>query len=187
LTRFDRIIDIYDLEKYSMKENFLFRIWFYFRNGWGTYFAFIFAAINTLTVTYFLAIENYPFLNQLFPTFVHYVFIISVIGVPILIAVGYVHFKRSLAYSAEADIVTEAHPYNFRILPGWNTEVVFPLYLTLSQMMIKWSKNEKLDNEEIEKLGLLQNKIEKLLRGEMVGEPRKKINTKFTNNSENED
>ncbi len=163
-----------------MKENFLFRIWFYFRNGWGTYFAFIFAAINTLTVTYFLAIENYPFLNELFPSFVHYVVIVSAIGVSILVGVGYAHFKRSLAYSAEADIVTEAHPYNFRILPGWNTEVVFPLYLTLSEMMIKWSKDEKLNNEDIEKLKNLQDKIQKLLRGEMVGEPRKKINTKFT-------
>ena len=169
-----------------MQGNFLFRLWFYFRNGWGTYFAFIFAAINTLTVTYFLAIDNYPVLNQLFPTFVHYVLTISAIGIPILVAVGYIHFKRSLAYSAEADIVTEAHPYNFRILPGWNTEVVFPLYLTLSEMMIKWSKNEKLDNEDIEKVKTLQAKIEKLLNGEMVGEPRKKNTTKFTDESEDE-
>ena len=45
-----------------------FRAWFYFRNGWSLYFAFIFAAINTLTVTYFLAIERYPVLNEIFPT-----------------------------------------------------------------------------------------------------------------------
>ena len=162
-----------------MKQSFFFRLWFYFRNGWGTYFAFIFAAINTLTVTYFLAIEEYPFLHDLFPTFVHYIVIISSIGVPILIGVGYVHFKRSLAYSAEADIVTEAHPYNFRILPGWNTEVVFPLYLTLSEMMIKWTKDEKLNDADIEKLQVLQDKIQKLLKGEMVGEPRKKIDTSY--------
>jgi len=145
-----------------MKQSFFFRLWFYFRNGWGTYFAFIFAAINTLTVTYFLAIEEYPFLHDLFPTFVSYVII------------------RSLAYSAEADIVTEAHPYNFRILPGWNTEVVFPLYLTLSEMMIKWTKDEKLNDTDIEKLQVLQDKIQKLLKGEMVGEPRKKIDTTYT-------
>lgn len=169
-----------------MKKNFFFRLWFYFRNGWGTYFAFIFAAINTLTVTYFLAIENYSFFNELFPTFIHYVVIISIIAVPILVSVGYVHFKRSLAYSAEADIITEVHPYNFKILPGWNTEVVFPLYLTLSEMMIKWSKDEKLDDEHIEKLKNLQDKIQKLLLGEMVGEPRKKINTKFRNKEKSE-
>ena len=170
-----------------MKGSFLFRLWFYFRNGWGTYFAFIFAAINTLTVTYFLAIDEYPFLHDLFPSFVHYVVIIASIGVPILIGVGYVHFKRSLAYSAEADITAEAHPYNFRIMPGWNTEVVFPLYLTLSEMMIKWSKNEKLDNDDIEKLTLLQAKIEKLLNGGMVGEPRKKNTTKFMDEPKSED
>ena len=162
-----------------MKQSFFFRLWFYFRNGWGTYFAFIFAAINTLTVTYFLAIDEYPFLHDLFPTFAYYVIIISSIGIPILIGVGYVHFKRSLAYSAEADIVTEAHPYNFRILPGWNTEVVFPLYLTLSEMMIKWSKNEKFNDGDIKELQVLQDKIQKLIRGGIVGEPRKKHETTF--------
>ena len=43
-----------------MKSNLAFRAWFYFRQGWSTYFAFIFAAINTLTVTYYLAIEKIP-------------------------------------------------------------------------------------------------------------------------------
>ena len=170
-----------------MNGSFLFRLWFYFRNGWATYFAFIFAAINTLTITYFLVIENYPSLNQIFPTFGHYVVIISLIAIPILIGVGYAHFKRSLAYSAEADIITEAHPYNFRILPGWNTEVVFPLYLTMSEMMIKWSKNEKPDNADIEKLKTIQDKIEKLLDGEMVGEPRKKESSKYVDDTKSKD
>ena len=162
-----------------MKQNYFFRLWFYFRNGWSIYFAFIFAAINTLTVTYFLAIEEYPVLHDLFPSFIHYVVIISSIGIPMLVGVGYIHYKRSLAFSAEADIATEAHPYNFRILPGWNTEVVFPLYLTLSEMMIKWTKDEKFNDDDIKKLRVLQDNIQKLLRGEMVGEPRKKIDTTF--------
>jgi hypothetical protein len=108
-------------------------------------------------------------------------------AIPILIGVGYAHFKRSLAYSAEADIITEAHPYNFRILPGWNTEVVFPLYLTMSEMMIKWSKNEKPDNADIEKLKTIQDKIEKLLDGEMVGEPRKKESSNYVDDKTSED
>jgi len=64
-----------------MKQSMFFRLWYYFRNGWSTYFAFIFAAINTLTVTYFLAIEEYPFLYDLFPTFVHYIVIVSSLNV----------------------------------------------------------------------------------------------------------
>ena len=61
-----------------------FRSWFYFRIGWNTYFAFVLAAINTLTITYYLAIENYPVLKDLFPTFEQYVLIVVSIGVPLL-------------------------------------------------------------------------------------------------------
>ena len=72
-----------------MKNSMSFRGWYYFRMGWATYFAFIFAAINTLTVTYYLAIEKYPVLTGIFPTFLQYVIIIAGIGIPILIIVGY--------------------------------------------------------------------------------------------------
>ena len=54
------------------KKKLGFRAWFYLRTGYAQYFAFIFAAINTLTVTYFLAIENYPFLYT--PSFIVFFF-----------------------------------------------------------------------------------------------------------------
>ena len=78
-----------------MEKNLGFRGWFYFRTGWATYFAFIVAAINALTVTFFLAIENYPSLSVIFPTFFHYIVIVVGVGVPVLVLAGYVHFKRS--------------------------------------------------------------------------------------------
>ena len=62
-----------------MKKNIFFRSWFYFRQGWSVYFAFIFAALNTLIVTYYLAIENAPFLKSLFPSFIEYVVILVTI------------------------------------------------------------------------------------------------------------
>ena len=82
-----------------MREAIPFRAWFYFRMGWATYFAFIFAAVNTLTVTYFLAIENYPSLQVVFPSFAYYIVIVSLIGVPLLVAIGYIHFKKSCCNS----------------------------------------------------------------------------------------
>ena len=85
-----------------MKESVPFRAWYYFRMGWSTYFAFIFASVNTLTVTYFLAIENYPVLQQAFPSFVHYIVVIILVGVPLLVAIGYIHFKKSPSFRAEA-------------------------------------------------------------------------------------
>ena len=88
-------IDIIRIELFYMGKNLGFRGWYYFRQGWSLYFAFIFAAINTLTVTYFLAIERIPFLTTIFPSFIHYVVITSSVAIPILVLVGYAHWKNS--------------------------------------------------------------------------------------------
>ena len=87
-----------------VKESIGFRSWYYFRTGWSTYFAFILAAINTLTVTYFLAIDNYPALKAVFPSFEQYIVIIVTIGIPLLIFTGYLHFKRTQAFKSEIDV-----------------------------------------------------------------------------------
>ena len=140
-----------------MEKNLGFRGWFYFRTGWQTYFAYIFAAINTLTVTYFLAIENYPSLSVIFPTFFHYIVIIVGVGIPILILVGYVHFKRSKSYRAEADIIIETHPHIRRILQ--NTEVLLPSYLKLTELVLKLSENKKLTDSELGEVSKLQKQL----------------------------
>ena len=136
-----------------MARNRGFRGWFYFRNGWSLYFAFIFAAINTLTVTYYLAVEKYPDLNWLFPTFFHYIAIVCSVGVPLLILVGYVHYKRTAARKAEVDISYETDAYKARTLV--NTEISMKLNLKLIDIVMKLSNNEKIpdnDYEEIKKL-----------------------------------
>jgi len=129
------------------------------------------AAINVLTVTYFLAIENYPVLQAIFPTFGHYIAIVVGTGVPLLVLVGYFHYKRSQAYVAEADINIEANPYWYKIPPGWNKEVVFPLYLNMINLMLKMSKNEKLAPDEIEKMSDIQKSLSNLIDGGYVGKP----------------
>ena len=154
-----------------MGKNRPFRAWFYFRQGWTAYFAFIMAAINVLTVTYFLAIENYPILQAIFPTFGHYITIVVSIGVPLLVGVGYVHYKKSPAYAAEADINVEAYPYLYKIPPGWNKEVVFPLYLSMLNIMIKMSKNEKLSTEETDEITNIQKSLSTLIDGGYVAKP----------------
>ena len=158
-----------------MKKTVGFRGWYYFRIGWSTYFAFILAAINTLTVTYYLAIENIPILQTIFPTFVTYVMIIVSIGIPLLIAIGYIHYKRSAAYSSETDVIAESNPYNYKLPPrGWNQSVNYPLYLLLTEMIIKSSKNEQFSDEELLEIKNLQKKIKLLIDGKFVNDPRKK-------------
>ena len=145
-----------------MKKALAFRSWFYFRMGWTTYLAFIFAAINTLVVTYYLAIERLPILKEIFPTFASYVIILVTIGVPFLILIGYVHYKKSGAYKAEADIFLESNPHLYRILT--NTEILFPLYLKISELLIKLSKNEKLSEDETKEITSLQNQLKEYMQ-----------------------
>jgi len=155
-----------------------FRGWYYFRQGWSVYFAFIMAAINTLTVTYFLAIENYPILQEVFPSFIHYIIIVGAIGVPLLITIGYVHYKRTMAFSAEADVIAEAHPYNYKLPPrGWNQQVNYPLYSLLTKFMLKLNNNEKLTEQEIKEIQDVQTKINILLDGNFIHDPRSRNKT----------
>ena len=140
-----------------MEKNLGFRGWFYFRTGWATYFAFIVAAVNALTVTFFLAIESYPSLSVIFPTFFHYILIVVSIGVPVLVIVGYIHFKRSKSFRAEQDILIETSPHTRRILQ--NTEILLPAYLKLTELMIKLSENKQLTDKELEEASKLQKQL----------------------------
>ena len=134
-----------------------YRSWFYFRIGWNTYFAFIMAAINTLTITYYLAIENYPVLKELFPTFEQYVVIVVCIGIPLLGFTGYAHYKRTKAFRAETDVWIESNPYQARLLV--NTEMILGLNQKLTEFIIKLSKDEELKDDQLKELSDLQKKF----------------------------
>ena len=134
-----------------------FRAWFYFRNGWSLYFAFIFAAINTLVVTYYLAIDKIPFLLDFFPSFGHYVAVAILIGIPFLIIIGYVHFKRSPAFRSEATIAFETNPYARRYLI--NSEINLELNLMILNLLSKLSNNEKLSEDELNTIQKSKNKL----------------------------
>lgn len=145
-----------------MRKKLLFRSWFYFRTGWSTYFAFVLGAVNTLTVTYYLAIEKAPDLKALFPSFTYYAAIITVIAVPILTLIGYIHFKKSDSYKAEADIGFESNRHFKRLIQ--NSELMIPLYLEIIELLTKLSQNSKLTDEELNKL----TKIKKELADHML-------------------
>ena len=140
-----------------VKESIGFRSWYYFRTGWSTYFAFILAAINTLTVTYFLAIDNYPALKAVFPSFEQYIVIIVTIGIPLLILVGYLHFKRTQAFKSEIDVLIESNPYQRRNTV--NGEVNLRLNLKILTMMLKISRKESFSESEIQEIEKLSDEI----------------------------
>ncbi len=139
------------------RKNLGFRAWFYFRQGWSTYFAFILAAVNVMTTTFYLAIKDVPALKTIFPSFLTYVGILTIIGIPLLTVVGYLHYKRTSAYAAEADIGVEANPHFRRMLV--NTEKILLQNLKLSRLLVKISKNEKLTEEDLKEIEEMQNEL----------------------------
>ena len=153
------------------KNSVPFRAWYYFRMGWSTYFAFILAAINTLTVTYFLAINNYPSLKLIFPSFEIYILIIVSIGIPLLIAIGYAHFKRTQAFKSEIDVMIESNPYQRRNTV--NNEINLRVNLQLMKLLTKLVNDEKLDTSESENLKKLIKTYEEFTE-----------NRSFVNNSD---
>jgi len=140
-----------------MSKNTGFRGWFYFRQGWTNYFTFIMAATNTLVVTYYLAIERYPVLLSIFPTFIQYVLIIVAIGIPLLVFIGYAHWKKTSARKAEVDIFYEVNPYIMRILV--NTELMLKINMKINQLLVKSQQNQKLSDSELEELASLQKQL----------------------------
>jgi hypothetical protein len=144
-----------------MRNNLGFRSWFYFRMGWSTYFVFILAAINTLTVTYFLAIDNYPVLKSIFPSFEQYAVMMVCIGIPLLILVGYAHFKKTLAYKSEMDVMIESNPYITRNTV--NADLSLKLNLKLISLLLKMSTGENIDKNEIDEIKKLQDDILKFV------------------------
>ena len=142
-------------------ENVGFRSWYYFRLGWTTYFAFIFAAINTLTVTYYLAIERVPILVTIFPNFLQYILIISAIGIPLLVIVGYIHYKRTVAFKSEVDVIMESNPYQRRNVV--NITLILQSIMETNQMLLKLAKNEKLSETEIGEINSKINDISKFV------------------------
>jgi hypothetical protein len=149
-----------------MKQNLGFRAWYYFRMGWSTYFAFVFAAINTLTVTYFLAIESYPVLKEIFPTFIHYVILLAAVGIPILTSVGYVHFKKSPSYRAESTVSYESNPWALRHVV--NSEYNILLTLRILEILNKLSEKNNDTPEELQQSIALENELREFLKNRSV-------------------
>ena len=169
-----------------MRKNLGFRAWYYFRIGWSNYFAFIIAAINTMVVTYYLAIGKIPSLKEIFPTFFHYALIWIIVGIPVLVAVGYIHYKRISAYHAESDILAESHPYNYKLPPGVSIEVIFPLYLAMTKMMIKWASNEKLSDDDLKQIAEMQKKMDLLIKGGSIKGTKISDSNLYDNQTNNE-
>jgi hypothetical protein len=149
------------------------RSWFYFQTGYSQYFTFTLALLNMLTTTYYLVIAQNELGDKLFTSFSTYVIISSIIGIPLLIFIGFVHMRRSQIYKSQQDVLQESWPYNYYLLPGIQKEVMAPLFrelLVLGRMSIS---NESITEQQSKRLDDLTQKLELLSSGGSLDMPKK--------------
>jgi hypothetical protein len=141
--------------------------------GYITYLSFIVAAANALVTIYYLAINRIPDLMILFPSFTIWtIFMLGVVS-PLGVFLGWLHFKRSPAYRSEMDIAVESNPYNYKLPPGYWKEALVPLLLELLRLDLKIISKEPLTEAEMNSLKTLQKKLETLIEGGHLGNPKR--------------
>ncbi len=150
---------------------FVTRLWFYFRTGYGTYLTFFLGALNTLVVVWYLAISHAPYVGSIFAgSFKAFAVIISAVGVPLSIAIGWIHLKKSPAYKSEAEIGAESNPYYFKLTPGVWLEAYGPLYLELLEMSKRvLERDNLLTPDDKTRIKNIEEKLKILNEGGYVG------------------
>lgn len=153
--------------------SWVFRAWYYFRMGYGTYLTFLLGYVSTLITVYYLAVKNIPFLLYIFPQFGLFALLGTVIGVPTAVTIGYVHMKRSRLYTSEVDVGVEANPYYYKLPPGFTTEAMVPTTLITLQLIRRMSeKMDLLTESEKTQIEQLEEKLATLLKGGRLDTPK---------------
>jgi len=158
------------LPKVSIR--FLARLWYYFRTGYSLYLAFPISVFNTIVIVYYLLIPNVRQLQLVFSSFIIFLLVTALVAVPMAVGFGWIHMKRSPAYTSEMDISVEANPYYYKLPPGYSREAYAPLYLELLQLTKRLLEVQNLltpdDRARIEEL---ERKMRLLIQGGQIGMP----------------
>jgi hypothetical protein len=141
--------------------------------GYATYLTFIISAVNTMVVVYYLAIERIEGLNSVFPSFGIWVIFIVTVVTPLAVFLGWLHLKRTPAYRSELEVGVEANPYYYKLPPGFWKEALVPVLLEILRLNMKIISKEPLTESELNSLKNLQQKLEKLIAGGYLGEPKR--------------
>ena len=163
-------------------ERSIFRAWFYFRQGYGTYLALALGIVSNVVSIYALgikpAIESGGTLGglfqALFPHLTNFFIIAAGIGTPVAIYLGLLHMRRTGAFEADAAVSTESNPYVYRTVPGKEQEVFLPMWMLTTQWLAKiLDQQNNLSTEEKTRFEQLMSKANELLAGQAVGAPRR--------------
>jgi hypothetical protein len=143
--------------------------------GYSTYLTFLLGYVSTFVTVYYLAIKDMPMLLNIFPHFLTFAVFGTIIGAPLSVLIGWLHLKRTSAWTAEVDIGVEANPYNYKLQPGYWREVFAPMFLELLKQNKRiLASNNLLSLEDSQRIAELEQKLSTLASGGYVGRPRRK-------------
>ncbi len=134
----------------------LFRAWFYFRQGYNLYLAFLIGFASNIVVLFRLGVEPNKTLLDIFPTLGIFTAVGLLVAIPVGILTGLYHMKRTGAYAADASVATEANPYIYKLIPGKEREVFLPLWILtvrgLAKMLDRQNTMTSSERKELEDL-----------------------------------
>lgn len=154
----------------------IFRSWYYFRLGYGTYLSFFVGFTTFVSTTYYLAVTKLPFLQEIFAHFTEFAIAAILVIVPLSVGIGWMHMKRTQAYSTDTAIGVESNPYNYKMSPGKETEVFIPYYAVVCSLLLKTLERQNLlSDEEKKELEKIRSNLNTLMEGGVVGRPKARV------------
>jgi hypothetical protein len=144
----------------------LFRQWYYFRLGYSTYLSLPVSLFGYITVIYTLLISRLDFLQALFPHFTYFIAVtLAILGVSSSV-LGWIHMKRSQAFSSEQHIFQEENPYNFIVVKGKEEVISYPYFLLSLKCNLRlFEKFGCVSEEEKKQFQHFYDLVDKLLQG----------------------
>jgi hypothetical protein len=152
----------------------LFRAWFYFRQGYNVYLAFLIGFASNIVVLYRLGVSDNKYLSIMFPSLTIFTIVGLVVAIPVGIFAGLYHMKRTAAFAADASVQTESNPYMYKAIPGKEREVFLPIWiLTLRALTKVLDQQKTITTEDRQEMQDILNKANALLEGQYVGLPQR--------------
>src|SRR5205807_8123394 len=108
------------------------------------------------------------FLKDVFPTLTLFSIIAIIVTVPVSIGVGFYHMKRTGAFAADAAVSTEQNPYVYKIVPGKEQEVLYPVLALTLKGLVKVLEHQSVTEDEKREFQDAIAKTNRLIQGQSV-------------------
>jgi hypothetical protein len=116
----------------ELKENWMKRRWFDFRNGHALYLIFILTGANFILIFHRLLIERIPILNEIFGNLAVFAIIFIIAYIPLAIIIGTWHRKYQLKIDVEQSMR--------------NNLILTKMFRTMLDIQTGQAKEEEIEN-----------------------------------------